>query len=109
MEKKILNIIVFVAIYLFVIQYSNSKKNEDILTLLDIEKLGWAENVPIDYYVPDQSNNPKECTMEIWVDGSVSGSEGSVSGHYKKVAGMKNFCKQGKSGCNPYNCHQRVY
>ena len=68
-----------VAIYLFVIQYSNSKKNEDILTLLDIEKLGWAENVPIDYYVPDQSNNPKERTMEIWVDGSVSGSDGIIT------------------------------
>lgn len=68
-----------VAIYLFVIQYSNSKKNEDILTLLDIETLGWAENVPIDYYVPDQSNNPKECTMEIWVDGSVSGSDGIIT------------------------------
>lgn len=110
MKRKITIFAMLTIVCLGIFQYSLLRKDErkQMLTLLDIEKLAYAEDNPINYHVPDKSNNPKGCTLEVWVSGSVNTSEGSADGHFKKVQGMKNFCKGSGTGCDPYNCHQRV-
>lgn len=80
------------------------KKRSSFLNLLNVETLSYAEN--IDYSVPDMSNDPKQCTIEIWIGAGVEGNTGS--GYYKKEKGIVNTCRTGDSGCDPYNCHQRV-
>jgi hypothetical protein len=112
MKKKILGGIAILAVAvvaLINIELTKKENGQIIFTLTNIEQNAAASN-EINYHVPDQSNDPKTCTLEIWIEGSGSvGNEGgSGSGHYKKVSGIKNTCRTGSAGCDPYSCHQNT-
>lgn len=85
-----------------------------LLSLADLESSA-KDPTEIDYFVPNKNNNPEPCTIYIEVSAGAEIPEGAihVGGHRYKINGMQNFCKdvkEGKipTGCDPYNCHQRV-
>lgn len=94
------------------VRMSRNEQQAILLSLSDLEKEVQAEG--IDYSVPQMNNNPQECKLYINAEGDVSTDEGlHLEFGWRKVDGMKNFCKEpdeGKepTGCDPYNCHQRL-
>lgn len=93
------------------VRMSRNEQQAILLSLSDLEKEVQAEG--IDYSVPQKNNNPEPCTLYVNAEGDISTEEGiHIGGGWKKVGGMQNFCEDPKetepTGCDPYNCHQRV-
>lgn len=85
-----------------------------LLSLADLESSA-EDPTEIDYFVPGQNNKPEPCTISIVIGGGIEVPEGSihVGGEKYQISGMQNFCRDPKkddqpSGCDPYNCHQRI-
>jgi hypothetical protein len=87
---------------------SNVTDGNSNVTLARVEALSGED---INCNVPDKSNDPKTCTLEIYYEAGAEISPGNYAAKagYHKVAGIKNTCRSGSSGCDPYNCHRRVY
>lgn len=82
------------------------------VALANVEALATPD---INYNVPQKNNNPEECTLYVAVDGKVYTDEKSIGAgiSYSQVPGIVNVCEfppknQTATGCDPYNCHQRV-
>lgn len=83
---------------------NNKLSSEVILANTD------ALSQEINYHVPDKSNDPKTCTISLYFAAGAeisSGNYATTAGYYT-VSGIKNTCRTGSAGCDPYNCHRRV-
>jgi hypothetical protein len=100
-DDKILTIVVAV------FEVNMQENNISSLALANVEALAQKE---IDYNVPDKSNDPKACTLEMYFSAGAEIEPGkyTVKAGYHKVAGIKNTCRKGSAGCDPYNCHKRI-
>lgn len=114
MKKTIFSglfVLTIAALAAFNVNMNIENDKTKLLSLAGIE--AFAEN-EIDYQVPHKNNNPQKCTMYVDARGNVYADKNGagVSASLTKVTGMQNFCEDAKwnaHGCNPYNCHQRVY
>lgn len=69
----------------------------------------------IDYFVPQKNNNPQQCKLYLDANGVIHSDKNMIEAgiSYWQVPGIENFCESPQkgetaTGCDPYNCHQRV-
>lgn len=97
----------------FVDNTYNTQHNTELtgIALANVEALA----NDIDYFVPQKNNNPQQCELYLDANGVIHYDKNTIGAGitYCQVPGIENFCESPKkyetvTGCDPYNCHQRV-